>query len=556
VRYFAASILCCISSLAQAPMPKPDDKCSVEGKVVNAATGEPVKRARLTLAPIGQNNAIPYATTSDSAGHFLVDQVDAGSFQLSAFRSGYTIQSYSPKGDLKHNVTLTLEKGQALKNIVFKLTPQGVISGRVLDQDGDPIDNVMVKCLRIGYEQGKRQLIGESGTGTNDLGEFRLVGLAPGKYVIGATYNRSMNTLGRVVQERPVHISAKDQAGEERYVTTYYPNTTNKKAASLIEVSAGARIDGIDIALIRARAVRIKGHVSSGIPTKSRIALGLYPRDESGVPADILVDPQGGFQIQGMVPGSYMLLAFFMADDKQYTAWMPLEVRDSNIEGIELTLKPPVELRGRLIIEEKGDLKGSTPMLCLEPKAEERAIGGGCAEVKDDLTFKIENNSLGSYEVHIRGLREGLYLKGMRMGDQDVTEKGVDITQGFAGEELTVVLSPNGGVVEGSVTNAKDEPAVGVKVTVIPDASHQGTEWLYKIADTDQNGHFVIKGIAPGDYKIYAWEELEEGAEQDPEFMKTHESDGQSVSIKERAHETVQLKAIPAESAGSGKSTQ
>jgi hypothetical protein len=362
--------------------------------------------------------------------------------------------------------------------------------------------------------------------------------------------------LGRVVQERPVRISAKDQAGEEGYITTYYPNTTNKKTASLIEVSAGARIDGIDIALIRARTVRIKGHVSSGIPAKSRIALALYPSDESSVPAEVAVDPQGAFQIQAIVPGSYLLIAIFAADDKQYTALMPLDVRDSNIEGIELTLKPPVELRGRLIIEEKGDLKGSTPMLCLEPKAEERAIGSGCAEVKDDLTFKIENNSLGSYEVHIRGLREGLYLKGMRMGDQDVTEKGVDITQGFAGEELTVVLSPNGGVVEGSVTNAKDEPAVGVKVTVIPDASHQGTEWLYKIADTDQNGHFVIKGIAPGDYKIYAWEELEEGAEQDPEFMKTHESDGQSLSIKERAHETVQLKAIPAESAGSGKSTQ
>ena len=551
MRYFAASIIYCISALAQAPTTKPEDKCSIEGKVVNAATGEPVKRARLTLAPIGQSNAIPYATTTDSAGHFLVDQVDAGSFQLTAFRSGYTIQSYSPNGDLKHNATLTLEKGQALKDIVFKLTPQGVISGRVLDEDGDPIDNVTVKCLRIGYEQGKRQLIGESGTGTNDLGEFRLVGLAPGKYVIGATYNR-LNMLGRVVQERPVRISAKDQAGEEGYVTTYYPNTTNKKAASLIEVSAGARIDGINIALIRARTVRIKGHVSSGIPAKSRIALVLYPSDESGVPADVAVDPQGAFQIQAIVPGSYLLIAIFVADDKQYTASMPLGVRDSNIEGIELTLQPPVELRGRLIVEEKGDLKGSTPMLCLEPKADERAIGGGCAEVKDDLTFKIENTSLGSYDSHIRGLREGLYLKGMRLGDQDVTEKGVDIAQGFAGEELTVVLSPNGGVIEGSVTNAKDDPAVGVKVTVIPEASHRGTESL-KITDTDQNGHFVIKSIAPGEYKIYAWEELEEGAEQDPDFMKPHESDGEKVSIKEGAHETVQLKVIPAESAASAK---
>ncbi|MGD0301711.1 MAG: hypothetical protein ABSE86_31935, partial [Bryobacteraceae bacterium] len=75
----------------------------------------------------------------------------------------------------------------------------------------------------------------------------------------------------------------------------------------------------------------------------------------------------------------------------------------------------------------------------------------------------------------------------------------------------------------------------------------------YKTTDTDQNGHFVIKGLAPGEYKIYAWEDLEQGAEQDPDFMKPHESDGEKVSIKERAHETVQLKLIPAESAASEK---
>jgi hypothetical protein len=142
-------------------------------------------------------------------------------------------------------------------------------------------------------------------------------------------------------------------------------------------------------------------------------------------------------------------------------------------------------------------------------------------------------------------------VKSARLGEQDVLDTGFEFTAGVTGV-LTFVLNPNSGQVEGSVTNAKEEPVVGVKVTLIPDAGHESPT-RYKTTDTDQNGHFIIKGVAPGEYKLYAWEDIEAGAHQDPDFMKPHESDGQAVSIKEGAHENVQLKLIPAESAASEK---
>jgi len=83
VRCFAASILCCIFAFAQAPDAKPDDKCSVEGTVLNSATGEPVKKARVTLAPIAPRTDA-YAATTDASGHFLIDEVDTGRFTLTA----------------------------------------------------------------------------------------------------------------------------------------------------------------------------------------------------------------------------------------------------------------------------------------------------------------------------------------------------------------------------------------------------------------------------------------------------------------------------------------
>jgi hypothetical protein len=132
-----------------------------------------------------------------------------------------------------------------------------------------------------------------------------------------------------------------------------------------------------------------------------------------------------------------------------------------------------------------------------------------------------------------------------------VLDTGFDFTPGVTGV-LTLVLSPNSGQIEGSVTNVKDEPVPGVKVTLIPDGSHRPPT-RYKAVDTDQNGSFIIRGVAPGEYKIYAWEDIEEGAYEDPDFMKPHESDGHAMSIKERAHETVQLKPIPAEATGNQK---
>ena len=113
MRYFAASIIYCISSLAQAPEAKPDDKCSVEGTVINSATGEPVKKARVTLAPVGPPVDL-YATTTDSTGHFLIDEVDAGRYSLTASRVGYT-KPTSTHGRRNSNAALTLEKARRSK---------------------------------------------------------------------------------------------------------------------------------------------------------------------------------------------------------------------------------------------------------------------------------------------------------------------------------------------------------------------------------------------------------------------------------------------------------
>ena len=530
MRFVAASIFWSICIFAQAT----DEACSVEGTVVNSATGEPIKKARVTPRPMGQD-AVPYGTTTDAKGHFLIDEVDAGRYRLSAFRNGYT-------GPRKSDAALTLEKGQKIKELVLKLAPEGVISGRVVDGDGDPMPYVEVACMSAGYENGRRGLIVHNAANTNDLGEFRLPGLTAGKYLLRATFQQQ-NASGNV-QRRPVRTTA-----EETYVTTYYPHAMNPSSATAIEVSPGAQISGINLTGMRAQTLHVKGRVGAATVVHAMpIWLSLEPRDDlqSGMPGlSAAVDGHGDFQVNGVVPGWYVLRASCMArDGKVYSGRMPVEVRDSNIEGIELELRPPRKLRGRVIIEDKGDLQGASLYVQIQGKDQSLVMGSGPAQVKEDLTFESNYIGVGPYDFDVHGYPENFYFKSIRIGDQDVTETGVDFAEDAAGE-LTFVLSPNGGVVEGSVQNAKDKAAAGAKITLIPDAKHRSSRLRYKTVDADQKGRFVIKGVAPGEYKIYAWEDIEEGAYQDPDFMKAHESEGKTVSIKERGHETVELKAIP-----------
>ena len=528
------------------PTVRPEDKCQLEGTVVNAVTGEPLKKAHLTLRPLGAPNGVPYGAMTDNGGHFLIDDVDPGRYNFSASRNGFVNQNYSPQGSTNRSTLLALGNGQKLKEIVFKLTPQGVISGRILDEDGEPLSNVAVQGMVYGYQRGRRQLMGQSGTSTNDLGEFRLFGLRPGKYVISATY-----------QSREMFIAEPERtvgtAPEEGYGTTYYPNSTNPDNASALEITPGAQISGINMTLVRVRTVRIKGHVNVGTVSQTRrnINVMLTPRDNIGfgMPRAMArgIDAQGNFQLRGVTPGSYILRANYMEENKQYSARLPLEVGTSNIEGLELELQPPAEVEGHIVVEENGDLNGARLNVSLLPKMMIPMMGVNGGLVKDDQTFKLMNVSPDPYDLNVFGLPESFYLKSIRLGQQDVTETGVDFTQGVSAEQITVVINPNGGQIDGAVQNAKGDAAVGATVTLIPSAEHRSISWMYKTANTDQNGHFTIKGVRPGECKIYAWEDIEQGAQQDPDFVKPHESAGEAVSVKESSHETVQLKVVPAE---------
>ncbi len=118
-------------AMAPEPTINPEDKCQIEGTVVSGATGEPLKKAHLSLRPMGQMNGTAYGTNTDAGGHFVLDDIDPGRYSFLATRNGFVQQYYSAGG--RHVTNIELTAGQKMSQITFKMTPQGVIAGHVVD---------------------------------------------------------------------------------------------------------------------------------------------------------------------------------------------------------------------------------------------------------------------------------------------------------------------------------------------------------------------------------------------------------------------------------------
>jgi protocatechuate 3,4-dioxygenase beta subunit len=534
-----------IPATAEPEPVKPEERCTIEGTVFNSATGEPLRKANLTLRradPSPGGMSMSYAAVSDAAGRFTIRDIEPGRYRLGVERAGFVSQQYGAKTPSSAGTVLTLEKSQKMSDLAFKLTPQGVITGRVVDDDGDPVPNVNLMVMRRTYFRGKRQWAPANGSSTNDLGEYRIHSLAPGRYLLSATYRP-----GRFMME-PTQGGA-----AEGYAPTYYPSASSPDAAAPIDVTAGSQLRGIDIRLQKTKTVQIRGRVLNAagkgvrrtmltLQPKGDTALGFMDRNMSQPFND-----KGEFIMSNVTPGSYILMATVNEDGKMLSARIPLDVGASSIEDITLQPTPGLDIAGHVKIEGVEPENRITNMrVMLQPKGSMMYGGPGAqgGQIKDDKTFALTNVQPELYDVRVFGAPDGGYVQSIRAGDVEVMDSGLDLTNGAAPGEMTIVIAMAAGQISGTVQNEKLEPAAGANVVLIPEGARRENDRWYQMTSTDQYGNYTLKNVTPGDFRIFAFDNVEYGAYQDPEWLKPFESKGEKISIKENAKESVQLKLV------------
>jgi hypothetical protein len=332
----------------------------------------------------------------------------------------------------------------------------------------------------------------------------------------------------------------------------YYPASADPNRASALDLRAGDELPGIDFTLVPAKTFSVRGHVYDAANSRPGMRAMILleernpeVRDWSFRSNTFVENPQGEFEIHGVKPGSYYVLAVTHDGDKRYTAREAIEVSDADVEGLSLVVGPGIDLKGRIRVEGNAPLDLNVVNIWLKPHEEVTYMGYSRPSIKLDGAFVISNVAEGDYQLSIWGLPEDFYLKAARAGNSDVLMSDLSVSRKQPAGPLDLVLSPNGGHVEGLALK-EDKPFSGATVVLVPEGDRSKVERLYESTSTDQDGRFAIRGIAPGDYTLFAWESVERGAYQDPEFLRPYRERGKPVRVDEDSRLNSQLDVIPA----------
>jgi len=492
------------------PASPPAGKGVIRGRVVRADTGEPLRRVQVRMIEwSSRDGSGPAATMTDADGRYELTQLPAGQYQLRASRGGYVEVAYGQRRPFERGRPIELAEGAVLQNIDFALPPGAVVTGRVVDEAGDAVAHVSVSLARRQYSEGARRLVAQSGSSTNDLGEFRIFGAPPGDYVIVATFDT-------------MELGSRDRV---RYVPTYYPGTPNVSEAQRFTVGVGQEVPGIIIALARASTAAIRGVVRAS----GENPLGPFAFVTARASGDVQVDTRmaaavpasdGSFALTGLLPGTYIVEAQILSGAE--FAATEVVVDGSDVAGVTLTLSKGTTAGGRIRFDTGDPPSGLRPSdVFVTPQLiQQQMLGtnGLPPATRDDWTFELQG--LRGRGFIRAGTVTDWQLKRVLLDGVDVTDRPLNFDASIEG--LEVELTQRLTTVSGGVSD--DAGAVALDATVILFAEDPG-KWgphsrFIQSARPDQQGRFTIKGLPPGEYVAIAVSYLEPGEERDPELLE------------------------------------
>lgn len=526
----------------------PKGTAVIKGQVRASGTGAPVRRAQVR-AVSNDGRGGGGVTSTDSEGNYEIKELPAGRYSISASKSGFVQGAYGQRRPGEPGTPLELGDGQTADKVNFTLARGSVISGKVVDDGGEPVAGTVVQAMQYRFLNGARQLTAFGGQGstdsTDDQGAFRLYGLAPGDYYISAN-----NRQGMVVMPGMNNTEA------DAYAPTYYPGTPNVAEATRITVKSGQEMSGANFALIVARMARIRGHAynSSGQPVGNAMLM-LMPANPGVMsfsfgPNNAMVAPDGAFQFTNVAPGRYNLTVRpqGMPTATSEMASMTITVGNEDIDNLVVTTGVGAMAHGVVTTDDGSAPTFRPDQISIFPQPMEPMMSFtmvGQNRINDDYTFELTGLSDRRLIRPSLAPTTGWYLKQVLFDGADVTDSGVEFTPGRAYDNFQVVFTRKTTDLSGALTDDRGNPVVDATVVVFP-ADPQ--KWTYlsryvRTARPDTNGRYNFKSLPPlEDYMIIAVQNLESGQGSDPEFLARAKEESKTFSLNEGETKAVDVK--------------
>ena len=537
--------------------PQEPRKASIEGVVGELGTGVPIPNARVILTRAEEAAPGPFtppslpATTTDREGKYALGGLEAATYRVTVAAEGFARQSK----------VHTLASGQALKDVRVNLTPTGTVTGHIRYSSGQPAAGVQVQLVSPVYgPDGERRLTSAGAGRTNDRGEYRVYWVTPGQYYVVAG---SLDIFGSFQSIESGGLGGSPNEYQIRkYGVIFHPGVSDPNDAAFVTVQSGIELK-LDL-VVPQQVYRIRGRVvdtrTGRWPASAQVTLGGRRLIEGGAGSVMLwaipaYNPADGtFEIREVPSGLYYLTVNLQEGRSRAGASrpLPLVVAGADVNDVLLTVEPYVSIPGKVTTDgtELSSIELSRVRVSLNLSAGGRRLRdtsygaiGGVPGLNPDGTFTLKDVMAGEYMLSVVLLPPTDYIKQALYDGSDVLNGPLLVTSSGPGT-LTIVLSSKGGQITGTVVDAKRLPARGVQAVLVPDDRRDRAE-LYKTAITDDAGRITLTGIAPGNYKLFAWEALEPYAYYDPKVIERFEQQGTPVHVTETSTVNVDVRVIP-----------